>query len=85
MAKLQITNRIIRATAEKMGWSNRIVSEGGGLIAVTPPGKQEIILKNGADPFVELNKIDGTVIRQANLFGVLSGLLGLVFISIQGV
>ena len=54
MKKLQITNRIILATAEKMGWSNRIVSESAGLIAVTPPGKQELILKSGADPFATI-------------------------------
>lgn len=50
MTKLQITNRLLLSAAEKLGWAHRIVDEDGGMIAITPPSRREIILKSSAHP-----------------------------------
>lgn len=48
--KLQITNQLLLKAAQRRGWEWRVVDEEGGIIAIQPPGKAEIVLKSSAHP-----------------------------------
>ncbi len=47
---LKISNQLILQTAKARNWPTRVVDENGGIIAVTPPGRSEVILKSSAHP-----------------------------------